>query len=236
MSLEKILEQELPALGQPCSDEILSKFRRYADLLTEANTVMNLTAIAGEENIARLHFLDCAAAAQWVELDGKSAADVGSGAGFPGVVLKILHPSMRLVLIDSLGKRINFLQDLCRNLEFENVECIHARAEDAARGPYRETFDAVLARAVAKLSVLNELCLPLTRQGGLFLALKGPDCRAEVQEAASAAQKLGARFRGVKTYSVPGTEAVHSVVIYGKNGITASKYPRPWAQIRKKPL
>ena len=95
MSLEKILEQELPALGQPCSDEILSKFRRYADLLTEANTVMNLTAIAGEENIARLHFLDCAAAAQWVELDGKSAADVGSGAGFPGVVLKILHPSMR---------------------------------------------------------------------------------------------------------------------------------------------
>lgn len=236
MSLEEILERELPSIGQPCSREILEKFRCYADLLAETNTVMNLTAIEGEEQIARLHFLDCAAVGQWAELDGKHVIDVGSGAGFPGVVLKILHPTMQLVLLDSLGKRVQFLRTLCRNLGFDDVECIQSRAEDAARGPFREAFDGVFARAVAKLSVLNELCLPLTRQGGRFFAMKGPDCEAEIQEATSSAQKLGARLRCVEAYTVPGTDVVHSVVIYGKDGITSAKYPRRWAQIKKNPL
>lgn len=162
--LEDILQKGFAELGQPCGDTEMRRLRIYYDYLTERNAVMNLTAISGEEDTARLHFLDCGALLNFASFGGASVADVGTGAGFPGLVLKILRPDIRLVLLDSLDKRVNFLAETCEKLDFPDVRCIHARAEEAPK-ELRGAFDIVVSRAVARMNVLCELCLPFARQG-----------------------------------------------------------------------
>ena len=234
-TLEQILRQGLEARGASPDDETLRRFRIYYDNLSEYNRVMNLTAITGEEDTARLHFLDCAALLDAGELDGKTLIDVGTGAGFPGLVLKILRPGLRLTLLDSLDKRLAFLRDTCEKLGFDDVALVHARAEELPDG-FRERFDYASARAVARLNILCELCLPCVRPGGAFLAMKGPELDAELREAYVALKALGGKTERVIDYTIPGTDVRHSAAVIRKIAPTPARYPRRWTQIKKKPL
>ena len=233
--LEDILRSGFEELGIACDSQAYERFRAYYTDLDEVNKVMNLTAITGEEDSARLHFLDCAALLRYVDLSGKSVIDVGTGAGFPGLVLKIVDPSAKLTLLDSLDKRISFLESVCRRLGLDDVSCIHARAEEIPPA-MRESFDVVTSRAVAGLNVLSEMCLPFVKPGGVFVAMKGPEFDEELESAKSAIKELGGKTESCETYTIPGTDIRHSVIIIRKKHETPSKYPRRWAQIKKKPL
>lgn len=234
-NMKDILKKGFAELGLTADDNALPRYEKYFEYLEEKNKVMNLTAISGKEDVARLHFLDCAAILKYTDLGGKRVIDVGTGAGFPGLALKIAQPDMRLTLLDSLNKRIDFLRETCEILAFDDVTCIHARAEEAPED-YRESFDACVSRAVSYLPQLCELCLPLVKVGGVFVAMKGPDCAEEVNEAKPAIGKLGGKVRAVETYTIPDTDIRHSVVIIEKLHPTPKKYPRKWAQIKKQPL
>ena len=231
----EILKPYLEEHGALLSEKQLSQLESYARLLTEWNEKMNLTAITDPVGITVKHFADSLAAAPLLPAGEFTLIDVGTGAGFPGMVLKILEPSIRLTLLDSLDKRVGFLRDVCERLGFDDVECVHARAEDAAHGR-RESYDFAVARAVARLELLCELCLPFVRVGGKFIAMKGPDCADEVSGAARAVSLLGGRLAPLMSYTVPDTDAVRSLVIIEKLLPTPEKYPRRWAQIKKSPL
>ena len=233
--MREILESGFSELGITPDSAAYERYNTYYEYLEEQNAVMNLTAICGEENVARLHFLDCAAMMKTVELKNKRLIDVGTGAGFPGLALKIAEPSIDLTLLDSLNKRIDFLNETCKRLGLSDVTCIHARAEEAA-AELRGAFDVVTSRAVARLNVLCELCLPFLKVGGVFIAMKGPDCSDELDEAKNALHILGAEHRGTLTYTIPGTDIVHSAVLIEKTKPTHPMYPRKWAQIKKRPL
>ena len=232
--LEETLRQGFAAMRIPCDQEALARFRVYYDLLEEKNRVMNLTAISGEDESATKHFLDSAAPALRFSFSGQRVIDVGSGAGFPGLPLKILFPDMRLTLLDAQQKRVDFLAEVCVALGFDDVQCLHARAEESAR--LRESFDFALARAVARLNLLAELCLPFVRVGGAFLALKGPAVSEELAEAGRAVKTLGAAEAEVFDYAVPGEALRHNIVILRKTAPTPKQYPRRFAQMKKSPL
>lgn len=231
--MEQLLRSGLAELG--LSDEGTPSLLRYADLLVEKNKVMNLTAITEPADIATLHFLDCAALLTLADFKGKTVADVGTGAGFPGMPLRILEPSIRLTLLDSLNKRIDFLKEVCDDLGFEDVDCIHARAEEFS-AQHRERFDIVTSRAVANLRMLSELCLPLVKTGGTFLAMKSVDSDAELTDAQKAIALLGGQVEDVKDYVIPGTDVRHRLIFIKKIKETPKKYPRAFAKIKKSPL
>ena len=233
--LEQILKEGFADLGLQLSDVAVGRYRVYCDHLLETNKVMNLTAIEGEDDTARLHFLDCTALLKYADLKGKSLIDVGTGAGFPGLALKIAEPEIKLTLLDSLDKRIGFLKSTCELIGMEDVACIHARAEEMPAG-YREAFDAAASRAVARLNILAELCLPYVKVGGVFIAMKGPDVDEELEEAKPAIKNLGGKTEVVEKYTVFGTDAIHSAIIIRKISPTPPGLPRRWAQIKKKPL
>lgn len=226
--MEEILRAYLDA-----PESVLQNFLRYGERLKQTNAVTNLTAIRDDEGIARLHFLDSAALLALADFSGRDVVDVGTGAGFPGLPLRLLQPDMRLTLLDSNNKKIDFLQGVCTELA-PDVRCLWGRAEELDE--LRESFDIAVSRAVAELEMLAELCLPLVRPGGLFIAMKKPDCDAEVQRAAFAVKSLGGRLRGVTRYTVPGTDVEHAAVLIDKIKATPAQYPRRWAQIKKKPL
>ena len=169
-----------------------------------------------------------------MRLSGKTAADIGSGAGFPGLVAAILAPDADITLIDSLQKRVTFQQEVCDTVGLGNVTCLAGRAEEESA--LRESFEVVTSRAVARMTMLCELCLPLVRVGGVFAAMKGPEPEEEVQEAARCIRTLGGGKPRIEKYTVPGTDAVHSVVIIPKTSPTPAKYPRRFAMIKKQPL
>ena len=233
--LEKLLSGGFDELGLSYDDKTLEGYRIYFENLEETNKVMNLTAISGEEDVARLHFLDCAAVLKMEDFAGKRVIDVGTGAGFPGLAMKIACPQMELTLLDSLDKRISFLRNSCDKLGFEDVTCIHARAEEIPEG-YRESFDFALSRAVARLNLLCELCLPYVKKGGAFIAMKGQEMDTEIKEAYTAIKTMGAVVEKKIDYPIPGTDIVHKAVILRKVADTPKRYPRRWAQIKKSPL
>ena len=232
--LEETLRAGLEQMQLPCGEDVLARFRTYYDALDETNKVMNLTAITGEDESARKHFLDCAAPLLLFPMAGASMIDVGTGAGFPGLPLKLLEPGIRLTLLDSLQKRIGFLSGVCDTLGLQDVECVHARAEEC--GERREKYDFAVSRAVARLNVLAELCLPYVRVGGAFLALKGPAVTDELKEAEKAVTALGGKVERVFDYAVPGEELHHNVVVIRKVSPTPKKYPRRFSIIKKSPL
>ena len=233
--LEQLLQQGFAAMELPLDADALRRYRVYYENLESWNRVMNLTAITGEDDTARLHFLDCAALLRAGDFAEKTLIDVGTGAGFPGLALKIACPSLRLTLLDSLDKRISFLRDTCEKLGFDDVTLVHARAEEIPDG-FRESFDLASARAVARLNVLSELCLPYVKPGGAFLAMKGPELADELREAYVALKTLGGTAERQLDYTIPGTDVTHSMAVIRKTGPTPKKYPRRWAQIRKKAL
>lgn len=233
--LEVLISEGLEQLGLSVHADSARRCRLYYDYLTQMNQVMNLTAIEGESDAARLHFLDSAALLTLNELGSGRVIDIGSGAGFPGLALKIFRPELELTLLDSLDKRVGFLRESCDRLGFGGLDCVHARAEEPPEG-FRESFDAAVSRAVARLNTLCELCLPYVKPGGVFIAMKGADCLAELNEAESAIHTLGGRLERKADYRIPGTDIVHSAVVIRKEGRTPAKYPRRWAQIKKTPL
>jgi len=231
--MDSILREGLTALALPCDG--VPALARYADLLAEKNRVMNLTAITDPDEVARLHFLDSAALLTLADFRGKAAVDVGTGAGFPGLPLRILEPSLRLTLLDAQRKRVDFLREVCGDLKLEDVETIHSRAEEFAQ-ERRESFDIAVSRAVAALPVLAELCLPLVKPGGVFLAMKSVDCGEELDATGRAVQMLGGRIEKPVDYRIPGTNVIHRLVILTKIKETPKKYPRTFAKIKKNPL
>ena len=231
--METLLKKGLAELGLDCSGT--PPLLRYGELLLETNKVMNLTAITEPKDVATLHFLDSAALLPLADLKGKTVVDVGTGAGFPGMPMKILEPSIQLTLLDSLGKRITFLQEVCDNLGLTDVQCVHARAEEFA-AEHRQSFDFAVSRAVANLSVLGELCLPLVKPGGYFLSMKSVESGQELEAAKKAIQILGGRVERTADYQIPGTDVTHRVIFIKKIAETPKKYPRPFAKIKKNPL
>ena len=231
--MEPILRQGLETLGLPT--DAIPQLQRYAELLLETNKVMNLTAITDPSDVATLHFLDCAALLTLADFRGKSVVDVGTGAGFPGMPLRLVEPSIRLTLLDSLNKRIQFLETVCRELDLPDVACVHARAEEFA-AEHRETFDLAVSRAVAALPVLCELCLPLVKPGGKFLAMKSVESDAELAAAQHAIAILGGAVEAVRDYAIPGTDVRHRLIVVEKVKKTPEKYPRMFAKIKKNPL
>lgn len=233
--MEDILRSGFAELGIEPDAKAFERYNTYFEYLEERNAVMNLTAISGREDVARLHFLDCAALLAVCDFKDKAVIDVGTGAGFPGLALKIAEPSIKLTLLDSLNKRIEFLAETCEKLGFDDVVCLHARAEEAPKELYA-AFDIATSRAVARLNVLCELCLPFVKVGGVFIAMKGPDCAQELNEAQNALHLLGAEVEKTIAYTVPGTDITHTAVVIRKLKPTHPKYPRKWAQIKKQPL
>lgn len=233
--MKDILNAGFAELGIEPDGQAEDRLEKYYDLLTERNAVMNLTAITGREDTARLHFLDCAALLKYAPFGASQVIDIGAGAGFPGLVLKILSPETDITLLDSQNKRVEFLRECCSELGLSGVECLCLRAEESPK-EYRATFDVATSRAVARLNALCELCLPFVKVGGVMIAMKGPDCGDEVREAQSAIKLLGGEYVGTETYTIPGTDIRHAAVIIRKIKPTHPKYPRRWPQIKKNPL
>lgn len=231
--MEALLRKGLAELG--LDDGGTPSLLRYGELLLEKNKVMNLTAITEPQDVAALHFLDSAALLTLADFRGKSVVDVGTGAGFPGMPMKILEPSIHMTLLDSLGKRITFLQEVCEDLGLTDVQCVHARAEEFA-AEHRQGFDFAVSRAVANLSVLCELCLPLVKVGGTFLSMKSVESDGELEQAEKAIRLLGGQVERTADYRIPGTEVTHRVIFIKKVAETPKKYPRPFAKIKKNPL
>ena len=236
--MEERIARGLAALGLTPPPDAAPKLAEYGRLLLEQNQVMNLTAITDPDQVVDLHFLDCAALLTLgVDFRGKRLLDVGTGAGFPGLPLKILEPSLSLTLLDSLGKRVRWLETVAEALALEDVTCLHARAEEQALLPgFRDAFDLVTSRAVASLELLCELCLPFVRVGGLFLAMKSVDSGPETDRAARGIAKLGGRLLPSRDYAIPGAGVRHRVVFVEKISSTPKGYPRRWAKIQKAPL
>ena len=231
-------KQLFDGAGLPLTESHFAQFQYYLAELTETNRHMNLTAITGSAEAWEKHFLDCAILLQKVQLPlGATCIDVGTGAGFPGMVLKLMVPELRLTLVDSLGKRLDWLGEVCGALGLEGVERRHARAEELAlQSGWRDSFDFATARAVAELRVLCEICLPYVKVGGRFLAMKAADCDEELSAAAHGAELLGGRLLPSYRYHIPGTEVDRRVIVVEKVAPTPKGYPRRWAKIQKSPL
>ena len=230
---EALLQQGLQAYGLDTSrtTELLT----FSQMLLEKNQVMNLTAITEPIDVAQLHLLDCAAVLTLADLKHKTVVDVGTGAGFPGMPLQILEPTAKLTLLDSLNKRIGFLQEVCDTLELKHTRCVHARAEEYARD-HREQFDFATSRAVAALNILCELALPMVKVGGAFLAMKSVESDEELRQAKSAIAQLGGSVESVRDYIIPGTEIRHRLITIRKIKPSPASFPRTFARIKKNPL
>ena len=212
--------------------ENAEKLTRFGELLIEKNKVMNLTAITEPEKVAHLHFLDSLAVLQAADCKNKSIIDVGCGAGFPGVPVAICEPSAKVTLLDSLQKRMNWLSEILPSLDVD-ANIVAARAEEYVTS-CRESYDICTSRAVARLNVLAELCLPYVKLGGKFLALKGAMAQEEAEEAKVAIKALGGEIKEIFEYPV--YDAVHRIVIIEKVRYTPKQYPRAFAKIKQKPL
>lgn len=237
--MEQIISSGLEELGLTAQvpEHAPAMLSRYGQRLLEKNQVMNLTAIRVPEGVARLHMLDCAALLKYCDFQGKTLIDVGTGAGFPGLVLKTLVPSLDVTLLDSLNKRLDWLDETAQALKLSGVRTLHARAEEQALAKgFRDSFDFAAARAVADLRVLCELCLPYVKVGGKFLALKSTGSDEELAGADHAVRLLGGQVAAVEDYAIPGTGVTHRLIVIEKLAPTLRGYPRRWSKIQKQPL
>jgi len=233
--MRELLKTSVQAFGVRLSEQTLDKFGLYFEMLSQANAKFNLTAITEPRAVAVKHFADSLAAADLLP-QGCSLCDVGSGAGFPGIPLKLARPDIQLTMLDSLNKRVGFLNEVAARLELSETRALHVRAEDAGRdSSLRERFDIVTARAVAELRTLLEYALPLVKPGGRFVAYKG-SASEEIAAAASALKALGGRVEEVREYSLGDMAEQRSLVIVKKTSPTPSQYPRGRGKERSAPL
>ena len=232
MSMYDTLCAGLPQLGLTLEEATARKLCAFGEAVVEQNKVMNLTAITEPEQVAKLHLLDSLTLLTLEDLKGKRVIDVGCGAGFPGVPVKITCPEAELTLLDSLGKRVNWLQSVLPTLGV-SAECVTARAEEAV-ADRREQYDIATSRAVARLNILLELTAPYVKVGGKVLAMKGTAAREELEEAKNAISKLGLKLEKVAEFPVDGT--AHTVIVLKKVAPTPPRYPRRYAKIKQEPL
>ncbi|MDR0839143.1 MAG: 16S rRNA (guanine(527)-N(7))-methyltransferase RsmG [Oscillospiraceae bacterium] len=211
------------------------KFKSLYELLIEKNKVMNLTAITEEREVEALHFRDSLAVLEWIPEGAFSVVDVGTGAGFPGLPIAIARPELRVTLLDATEKKVEFLKDVAAQLDLANVTCVCARAEDYAKTA-RASFDFAVARALAKLNALCELCMPLVKPGGAFIALKSAQTDEEIADAARAIHTLGGELEAVTDYTLPGTDIPRRAVVIRQKTAAPEQYPRGFAKIKKQPL
>ena len=231
--MKETLDQSLPLLGLELPEETRQKLCDFGAAMVKQNEVMNLTAITAPDQVAKLHLLDSLTVLCCADLKGKQIIDVGCGAGFPGMPLAIACPEAKITLLDSLAKRMNWLDTVLPQLEVTNARTLTARAEEAV-ADRREKFDFATSRAVARLNILLELTAPYVRVGGKVLAMKGAAAREELAEAKNAIKKLGLQLEEVKDFPIDGTN--HSVIILKKVAHTPAQYPRRYAKIKQAPL
>lgn len=230
--MEQTLRTEAERLRLRLDEAQIKALCRFGSALIEKNQVMNLTAITEPAAVAKLHLADSLALLHILDLRAKSVVDVGCGAGFPGVPLKLGEPSLRLTLLDSLQKRVNWLREMKQEIGFD-AQCVAARAEDFA-ATHREQFDVAVSRAVARLNILCELCLPLVRVGGCFAAMKAAAAEQELAEAKRAIALLGGRAETTAEYEIDG--AIRRVILIRKVKPTPAQYPRRYSKIKQQPL
>lgn len=224
--------------GISIDDNNLELFDKYRSMILEYNKIMDITNITEYEEMYIKHFIDSLYLNKAdIDLNGKSLIDIGTGGGFPGIPLKIVYPSLKLTLLDSLRKRINFLDDVIDTLSLTNTKAIHGRAEDYANNvEYRQKFDIATSRAVAQLKTLVEYSLAYVKVGGHFIAMKGPNFEEELDEAKGAINSMGGKLKKVVTYHLPNEYGERTLIIIEKVRSTPKKYPRPQGQIKKNPL
>ena len=233
--LEELILTGARELGIDLPEGAPGKIRAYYDLLMVRSAQFNLTAIRGEEDAARLHFVDSLALLAKYDFAG-SLIDVGTGAGFPGLPLKISRPELQVTLLDSTEKKVRFLEEACAAAGAD-ARCVHGRAEEIGLDKgFRERYDTAVSRAVARLNMLCELCLPLVKTGGALVAMKAADSDEEIREAERAVARLGGRMERVEEYTLPGTDIRRRAVIITKVSPTPAGYPRRFAKIQKNPL
>lgn len=233
--MTELLKNGFSAMKLSVSDAQIAQLEDFTARMLDTNKVMNLTRITDPKEIAEKHLLDCASLLQAADFSQKSVVDVGCGAGFPGMPLHILCPSCELTLLDSLGKRIRFLQGCIDAMNLSDIEAVHARAEEFA-AKHREQYDFAVSRAVAQLNVLAELSLPLVKQGGAFIAMKSKDTDEELERAKKAIRLLGGEIEKIIDYTIPHTEIIHRLVVIRKKNHTPKQYPRPFRKISASPL
>ncbi|MDW3895637.1 16S rRNA (guanine(527)-N(7))-methyltransferase RsmG [Staphylococcus saprophyticus] len=231
------LTQQLSTHGIELSDKQQQQFQTYYQMLVEWNEKMNLTSITEEHEVYLKHFYDSIATSFYTDLTKElTICDVGAGAGFPSIPLKIIFPNLKVTIVDSLNKRIHFLNQLAEALELDNVSFVHDRAETYGKGDYRASYDIVTARAVARLSVLSELCLPLVKKGGHFIALKSSKGEEELEEARFGIGVLGGKVLDTISYELPENAGERQMIIIDKRSQTPKKYPRKPGTPNKSPL
>ena len=238
MSNIEILRQGIEDFGIEASDKMLADFQKYKEILVEWNQKMNLTGIEDEKEVFIKHFLDSVSAVTKGYIkNGMSLIDVGTGAGFPGMPLRICLPELKVTLLDSLNKRINFLQEVANQLDIDDIEFIHGRAEDFGKDEnYRECFDIATARAVAGLPALMEFCVPFVKVGGYFVCLKGPNANLELEESKKAMEALGLEYIEKIDIKLPEIDLDHNILVFKKVKNTPSKYPRKAGKPSKNPI
>lgn len=217
-------------------DNKIQKFYDYMNLLVEWNKKINLTAITEEKDIILKHFVDSLTVLKYIK-ENKSIVDVGTGAGFPGIPLAIMNDSLKITLVDSLNKRINFLNEVCSKIKLKNTKAIHSRAEEFGQdNNYRESYDIAISRAVSNLTVLAEYLLPLVKVGGKIICMKGPDIEEELKQAKSAIDILGGKFERCDNFCLPKSDISRNIIIINKIKETPKKYPRKAGTPAKTPL
>ncbi len=236
--MSEMLKNRMDRLQIETNENMLEQFDLFYHLLVEWNKVMNLTGITEYEEVVEKHFADSLSLARFLDLNKiHTVIDVGTGAGFPGIPLKIAFPHLKVVLLDSLNKRINFLNEVIAKLDLKEIYTIHGRAEEYARKPeYREQFDLCVSRAVANLSVLSEYCIPYIRIGGIFIPYKSGEIDEEVAASRKAVDILGGQIDHVEKFQLPDTDIHRSFVFINKIKNTQKKYPRKAGTPAKEPL
>lgn len=236
--MNNILESKLQELNITLDENQSAQFHIFYNLLTEWNKVMNLTGITEYEEVVEKHFLDSLAIVKAVDLQKvQNIIDIGTGAGFPGIPLKIAYPQLDVTLLDSLNKRVRFLDTVIENTGLNGIKAMHGRAEDYAKQTeYRENYDLCVSRAVANLATLSEYCIPYIRTGGIFVPYKSEDVENEVEHSKKAISLLGGNIKDIVKFQLPGTDIGRSFIIIEKTNITPKKYPRKAGLPTKEPL
>lgn len=233
-----ILNEASNNVGLKFDEKKYDQFMKYKDLIKEWNEKVNLTAIKEDDAIVKKHFIDSLKVFEFNQIkNAKNIIDIGTGGGFPGIPMKIIKPEINIVLLDSLNKRVNFLNEVINSLKLNNIKAIHGRAEDFAQErQYREKFDVAVSRAVANLTVLSEYCIPYVKVGGYFVAMKGPAVEEEIKQSKNAIRLLGGKIEHIEKVQIEDSDLNHNLVIISKISSTNRKYPRKAGTVAKNPL
>lgn len=236
--MTNFLKEYVEKIGIVLDEDKINKLNKYYEMLVEKNKVMNLTAITEYEDVVIKHFADSMAIIKVIDLNKPmTMIDIGTGAGFPGIVLKIVFPDVKITLLDSLNKRINFLNEVINELGLCDITTIHGRAEDYANNTlYREKYDVCVSRAVANLSTLSEYCIPFVKKDGVFISYKAGDCDEEINAAQNAITILGGKLSNIENYCLPETDISRCLVTIDKLSQTKKLYPRKAGIPSKEPL